>query len=89
MIMYELLSLKLPYHEYKKSWNIADAVMNGTLPNLPPLKTAYDPLVLVFRKCLSMTPHSRPNAGKLLASLRLLKEKYAQERLVINNESKI
>ena len=79
MIIYELLALKLPYHEIKKTWDIADAVMSGVLPNLPPLDASFDPLIELFSKCLAMQPNCRPKASRLVSSLRLFNDKYLLE----------
>ena len=79
MLMYELLSLKLPFHQIKKAWDISEAVANGVLPELPPLQAPltpeYEELLEIYKKCSMMSPSARPKSSRLLTLLRHLKSK--------------
>ena len=74
MIIFELLTLQLPYHDVKHSWKISQLIIDGVPPSLPPHTGAprYLPLVQLFHKCTARNPFIRPNATRLRSKLKSL-----------------
>lgn len=74
MLIFELLSLELPYSEIKKTWLISDAIVKGVLPKLPDnLGEEYSKIVDLFKSCVSKEPSLRPNAVELVTTITELK----------------
>lgn len=69
MVLYELLSLRLPYQKEK---DVFEMVMKGKSPSLPTLDESYNELVNLHKECTSYDPSKRPSAKEILKRLSLL-----------------
>jgi len=71
MVLYELLSLKLPY-EGESSFRIPALVMKGQKPKLADignLDSSYRPLIHLYEKCASFEPETRPSTSEIKETL--------------------
>ena len=66
MVLYELMTLKYPYHEMKSPVQITNAIISGKLPHLPPdIKKKFAPISDIWQKCLDPDPDRRLTALEL------------------------
>ena len=81
MIIFELLTLQMPYSEVKQNWKVSQLIIDGISPELPSHAetTQYQPLVTLFHKCTSRNPLNRPNASKLRIRLKALSKEGASQ----------
>jgi len=71
MIIYELISLQIPFHD-SNAMRIPMLVMQGKKPDLPDdLPKEYDPLITLFEQCSEKAPEARPLPAKLKTSIAL------------------
>jgi serine/threonine protein kinase len=69
MILFEMLTLRLPYQEVGKSWKICESVVNGIPPQFPPLEEEYLPLCQIFHRCTQFQPSERIKTTSLFKEL--------------------
>lgn len=72
LILYELMTLKVPYSE-GESLGIAEKIRKGELPVMPPdvaNHAEYHGLHNVYSLCVQQDPKRRPSAADLVAVLR-------------------
>eukprot|EP01122_Echinamoeba_exundans_P003471 TRINITY_DN13568_c0_g1_i1.p1 TRINITY_DN13568_c0_g1~~TRINITY_DN13568_c0_g1_i1.p1 ORF type:complete len:814 (+),score=119.44 TRINITY_DN13568_c0_g1_i1:77-2518(+) len=66
MILFELLTLKAPYSEFKWDADRCDAILAGQLPQMPALPDEYRAWIALFERCVALDPAARPTANELL-----------------------
>lgn len=71
MVLYELMTLKLPYNEEKF---VVLAITKGKLPVLNDATIRkYAPLLPLYESCTDIVPNNRPNVERALLSVSNLK----------------
>ena len=68
MVIYELLALDLPYSELR-AFDIAETILRGEAPPLPPLSSEFDCLVDLHKDCIKKNPKERPSSRHLFSRL--------------------
>jgi len=68
MILYELLTLKIPYYDVDYIRRQA-IVLSGIPPNTSDIPEDYDPIVKIFLECIAFNPDNRPDAKTLRTKL--------------------
>lgn len=69
MVLYELLSLRLPFQREK---GVFEMVMKGKTPILPTLDEKYNDIVILHKECISFDPNNRPTAKEILKRLSII-----------------
>ena len=69
MILFQLLTLEIPYQEIDKSWKISESVLNGRPPQFPPLGEEFLSLRQLFHKCTQFSPMERIRTSLLCKEL--------------------
>jgi serine/threonine-protein kinase Nek2 len=69
MLIYELLALKPPFEELPP-FKVADAIVSGQVPVLPPLPSAYQSLVDLHVLCIRPNPQERPSLSAIIAAMK-------------------
>eukprot|EP01103_Thecamoeba_quadrilineata_P015724 TRINITY_DN5055_c0_g1_i1.p1 TRINITY_DN5055_c0_g1~~TRINITY_DN5055_c0_g1_i1.p1 ORF type:complete len:503 (+),score=96.04 TRINITY_DN5055_c0_g1_i1:1-1509(+) len=79
IILYELLCRKEPYEELDFLWEVQEAVIKGTKPNIPPEieQANYNPALYptfhgLIKECWDSTPESRPTSAKIVKTMKTL-----------------
>ena len=72
MVLFQLLTLDIPYQEVEKSWKISECVLKGIPPQFPPLGAEYQSLITIFQKCTHLSPLERIKASDLCKQLSVL-----------------
>jgi len=71
MLIYELLCLNMPYSNLK-SFEVADAILNGKKPKLSKVSNEYAPIIDIHKDCININPDERPTSEQLLTRLNFL-----------------
>ena len=69
MILFQLLTLEIPYPEIEQSWKISESVLNGRPPQFPPLGEEFLSLRQFFHKCTQFSPIERIRPSLLCKEL--------------------
>ena len=65
MIMYELITLQVPFHSYNPM-RISMMVMQGSQPDLPTgMDESYTKLAALHTQCIAFKPEDRPLPSKI------------------------
>ena len=74
MVLYELMTLRTPYEELPKVWDIYTAVETGQRPLMLPEEIArYDEqLVTLYHQCINYNPDERPSLYSIMRVLNAL-----------------
>lgn len=71
MILYELLTLQIPFHG-ENAMRIPMLVMQGNKPPIPDdLPSEYSPLLPLFEQCSAHEPGDRPQPSQLKKAVAL------------------
>lgn len=69
MVMYELLTLKLPYED-ENQYNLLTLKMKGVRPRFPvELQPSHQPLFVLYEKCTDLSPDKRPDLFQIKEEL--------------------
>ena len=80
VVLWELLTWKLPWFDTPTVWNIVGKVQNGGRPALPPLSElpglkpsdSLDAYIALMERCWAQDPATRPDFKTIAAELRTL-----------------
>eukprot|EP01102_Stenamoeba_stenopodia_P005625 TRINITY_DN1636_c0_g1_i1.p1 TRINITY_DN1636_c0_g1~~TRINITY_DN1636_c0_g1_i1.p1 ORF type:complete len:595 (-),score=151.05 TRINITY_DN1636_c0_g1_i1:45-1829(-) len=69
MVMYELLTLKLPYED-ENQYNLLTLKMKGVRPRFPTeLPPSHEPLFALYERCTDLSPDKRPDLFQIKEEL--------------------
>ena len=72
MLFFELLALRLPFLELRRT-QVNEFVLSGAVPEMPSFVTEeYDVLVKLHRECINPNPEFRPFTNNLVDRLEVL-----------------
>jgi len=72
MVMYEIMSGKLPFHEMMGGsiHDLVTGIVDGRRPNLADIKDGDPQLIHIMQRCWHSDPEKRPTARRILRALR-------------------
>mmetsp|Transcript_11391 Transcript_11391/g.17082 ORF Transcript_11391/g.17082 Transcript_11391/m.17082 type:complete len:457 (-) Transcript_11391:57-1427(-) len=68
MILYECITLKLPYHDVPLI-SVASKIMSGERPKMPKMDSEYDRLIQLFQACTERDSKRRPTPAQIKEAL--------------------
>lgn len=73
MLLYELMSLEVPFYEYGNTWTAHNDIMTGRQPTFgPQQQLRYMPVLPIYESLLSLEPAKRQTSAQTLFAFRNL-----------------
>jgi len=69
MVLYELITLQIPYHE-TNLFDVKQQILSKILPPLKIVNNIYQPIVKLYQDCVQFDPSSRPSICDLLFEIK-------------------
>lgn len=81
IIIYELLSRRVPFDETEFLWEVQEAIVEGKRPDIPNCPKLYGELI---ETCWAADPDARPNFDVILQKLGVLSSEFAESNAFVS-----